>query len=120
LEESKRVRRYNLENYQFDLKPKIKRNIKNKKENSQKDSEILPVNLKNTTKIHNEKVNIKNISKKCKSIFIAILFITSFLVIAGIIIIINFLFKPKKRKPNEINFKNDKLIIQKNILLIYI
>ena len=114
LEEKKRVRKHNIKNYKVKTKSKKKRNIKNKKENTPKDTEILPINIKNAPIIYKEKVNINNINKKCENSFlIAILSTISFLVITGIIIIIYFLFNSKKRQPKEIFFKKDNLIIQK-------
>jgi hypothetical protein len=108
------VRKHNIKNYKIKTEPKKKRSIKNKKENIQKDLEVIPVNKKNIPILYKEKVNINNINKKCENSFlIAILSTICFLVITGIIIIIYFLFNPKKRQPKEINFKKDNLIIQK-------
>ena len=109
------VRRQNIKSSKNTFKHKKKQSIKSIRQDTQKDTEILPVNIKNSTILYNERVNSDNIKKKFENSFLKIILsFISFLTIIGIIIlIIIFLFKPKKKKPNEINFKKDNLIIQK-------
>ena len=100
----------NIHNYKNDIKPKKRRNIKNRKENMQKETENSRVDIMNGTIIYN-----RNINKESKYLLLKIiLFILSVLILIGIIIIIiKFYFKSNKKQPNEINIKQDNLIIQK-------